>query len=155
MAIPPQSHAFGSSLGGTQVAQQNIFNGLYFSADPVTFLTLCFLESKTRFRTITDWFSPITFAQKQRDVYRPEYSGSKEGFFESSEFKSWKRGDIQALWCCGIGRTPVTDLCDDDRLMRVVPRSSWLWQDSTHVSKARFRLSVTRRYVAGLIKSGQ
>ena len=65
-------------------------------------ITLCPSESMTRLQKITEWFSPVDFAQKQKDVYRHEYADSKESFFKLEEFTRWKRGDIQVLWCHGI-----------------------------------------------------
>lgn len=62
-----------------------------------------FQEPKTSFRTVADWFSPVNNAQRQKDVYKPEYCGSKQSFFSSAEFKSWRDGDTQLLWCHGIG----------------------------------------------------
>ncbi|KAL8913114.1 MAG: hypothetical protein Q9171_002008 [Xanthocarpia ochracea] len=63
--------------------------------------------------TITEWFSPVSFAQKQKDVYKHEYCNSKESFFSSEEFCRWKRGDTQVLWCHGIagsGKTVLTSM---------------------------------------------
>ncbi|KAL8693886.1 MAG: hypothetical protein Q9224_003669 [Gallowayella concinna] len=69
------SMAFGANFGGTQIGQQNILN-----------------ESRNQLQTITDWFSPVSFAQKQQDVYKHEYGNSKQSFFESAKFISWKTG---------------------------------------------------------------
>ncbi|KAL8923929.1 MAG: hypothetical protein Q9208_004366 [Pyrenodesmia sp. 3 TL-2023] len=80
----------GTSLGGTQIGQQNVFN-----------------EHKSRLQTVTEWFSPINFAQKQKDVYKHEYSNSKDSFFEAAEFNSWKRAEIQVLWCRGIAKVGI------------------------------------------------
>ena len=60
------------------------------------------LESRPRLQTILDWFSPVNFAQKQRDIYRHAYSGSKRSFSHLEDFIRWKRGDTQTLWCYGI-----------------------------------------------------
>ncbi|KAL8642925.1 MAG: hypothetical protein Q9226_008449 [Calogaya cf. arnoldii] len=78
---PPsaQPKVFGPNFGGTQI------------------------ESTNQFQTMTDWFSPVSFGQKQKDVYKHEYSNSKGSFFNSEEFTSWKRGAVQSLWCHGTG----------------------------------------------------
>lgn len=89
--------------GGLQIGQQNILNGVSLIRRSICplLVTLCRLESKSRLQTVTDWFSPIDFAQKQKDVYSHEYASSKESFFELEDFKRWKRGDVQVLWCHG------------------------------------------------------
>ncbi|KAL9036460.1 MAG: hypothetical protein Q9180_004289 [Flavoplaca navasiana] len=82
----PQPKTFGPNFGGTQIGQQNVLDG-----------------STDQLQNIKAWFSPISFGQKQRDVYKHEYSSSKGSFFNSEEFTSWKAGAVQNLWCYGTG----------------------------------------------------
>lgn len=117
----PSPHNMGTNLGGLQIGQQNIINGPYpiFNSSGVP-NNYDFKESKTRLQTILDWFSPVNFAQKQRDIYKHAYSGSKESFFQLDELIRWKRGDIQTLWCYGIRMKDPGALKVIYKLMRVV-----------------------------------
>ncbi|KAL6719998.1 hypothetical protein ACLMJK_001919 [Lecanora helva] len=86
----------GPNFGGAQIGHQNVS-----------------VDSKLSFRSIADWLSPINNAQKQKDVYKSEYWGSKQSFFDSADFQSWQNDQIDFLWCHGMagsGKTVLTSL---------------------------------------------
>ena len=63
------------------------------------------LEPSNKDRVVDDWMSPINFLQRQKDVYEPHYSGSRDRILESRQFQRWFQGESQILWCQGIRMT--------------------------------------------------
>ncbi len=53
-------------------------------------------------KMITEWLSPLNFAQKQQDVYDSEYANSKNVFLGSKDFRDWQSGKSGILWCQGM-----------------------------------------------------
>ncbi|KAL8982253.1 MAG: hypothetical protein Q9205_003182 [Flavoplaca limonia] len=99
----PQPKTFGHKFGGTQIGQQNVLDG-----------------STTQLQEIKAWFSPISFGQKQMDVYKYEYGNSKGGFFSSEAFTSWKAGAVQSFWCYGTGTILMDSLSKDITLTSMI-----------------------------------
>lgn len=97
MADPSTQYKLsGANLGGFQIGQQYNFGG-----------------HQSRLQIITEWFSPLSFSQRQKDVYKSEYATSKESFFSLNQYESWERGDINILWCqgtAGCGKTVLVSM---------------------------------------------
>ena len=63
-------------------------------------------EPYNKYEIIMDWFSPLNFAQKQLDVYEPEYVENRKAILESHPFKDWMIGRPNVLWCNGLRKYP-------------------------------------------------
>ena len=48
------------------------------------------------------WLSPVTFGARQQDIIRARTENTGMWLLESTEFKSWKSGSENVLWCHGI-----------------------------------------------------
>ena len=53
------------------------------------------------FRLVTEFISPLSFLQKQQDVYRAHQPGTGSWFLNDPRFKEWADGKSKALWCHG------------------------------------------------------
>ncbi|KAH6994707.1 hypothetical protein EDB82DRAFT_502327 [Fusarium venenatum] len=62
---------------------------------------------------IISWISTISFRAKHEDILDSTQPGTGTWLLEHSTFQSWKRGDIDKLWCPGIpgaGKTSLLSL---------------------------------------------
>jgi hypothetical protein len=53
-------------------------------------------------RTILDWLSPPDFELTQAKLCQEWRDGSGSWFLESAQFKAWRDGTSDILWCPGI-----------------------------------------------------
>lgn len=58
----------------------------------------------------TNWLSPLSFAEKQKDVYANAQSGTGQWFLQSQQYKQWLLGKHEVLWCHGIAGSGKTVL---------------------------------------------
>ncbi|KAK4694078.1 hypothetical protein P7C71_g3442, partial [Lecanoromycetidae sp. Uapishka_2] len=59
---------------------------------------------------ITKWLSPLSFSEKQRDVYAIAQPGTGQWFLQSQICKEWHAGKHGVLWCQGIAGSGKTVL---------------------------------------------
>jgi hypothetical protein len=53
-------------------------------------------------QTILDWLSPLDFELTQAKLFHEWKDGSGNWFLESEQFKAWRDGTLDILWCPGI-----------------------------------------------------
>jgi hypothetical protein len=58
-------------------------------------------------QTILDWLSPLEFELTQAKLFHEWQDGSGKWFLQSEQFKAWRDGTLDVLWCPGI-REPTT-----------------------------------------------
>src|SRR5271170_5087463 len=53
---------------------------------------------------IASWLSSLNFQTSQNEFIQKREKGTGEWFLESREFKEWRDGTSEMLWCPGDGR---------------------------------------------------
>jgi hypothetical protein len=54
-------------------------------------------------QAIASWLSPLNFQASQYEFIQKRIKGTGEWFLESQEFKDWRDGTSEMLWCPGDG----------------------------------------------------
>ena len=109
---------------GQQIGQINVVGETASPEQKRRFLTLAEPEDKRH--RIANWLAPLSFLQKQIDVFGSRAPGTGQGFLQSRNFKDWFAGNTNVLWCQGIRKMKVfhstLSVAEDSS-------NSWLWQD--------------------------
>src|ERR1700722_4577501 len=53
---------------------------------------------------IASWLSSLNFQTSQNEFIQKREKGTGEWFLESREFKEWRDGESEMLWCPGDGK---------------------------------------------------
>jgi hypothetical protein len=55
-------------------------------------------------QVIASWLSSLNFQASQNEFIQKRRKGTGEWFLESREFKEWRDGTSEMLWCPGDGK---------------------------------------------------
>ncbi|KAI9890633.1 MAG: hypothetical protein M1814_003831 [Vezdaea aestivalis] len=81
------------------------------------------------YQRLVEWISPITFYRLQADILRTREEGTGQWLLDSEEFRQWKTGAIQVLFCPGIpgaGKTVISSVVIDHLQQTLVTNSTAL-----------------------------
>src|ERR1700722_11944284 len=62
-------------------------------------------------RAIASWLSSLNFQASQNEFIQKRGEGTGEWFLKSQEFKDWRDGTSEMLWCPGDGKIIVSLNC--------------------------------------------
>lgn len=100
--------------------QQNYYSRVYLIPMLLTYHLVAFglnftltYSSATHFtseyshpnQAILNWFSPLNFWVRQKDVFDKRQPRTGEWFLQNERFQRWFEGSEKALWCPGIRMT--------------------------------------------------
>src|SRR5271155_1425151 len=65
-------------------------------------------SSDDEHQVIGSWLSSLNFQASQNEFIQKRRKGTGEWFLESREFKEWRDGTSEMLWCPGDGKITVS-----------------------------------------------
>lgn len=57
-------------------------------------------------QNIADWVTPLNFKPIHSDFFQKREVGTGQWLLDSKEFKDWRDGHLESLWCPGIREIP-------------------------------------------------
>lgn len=90
---------------------------------------LC-LSDPVRWNT-AEWLSPLNFKPIHSEIFQHRGKGTGQWLLESEEFKFWRDGPPDALWCPGIRAIPL--LINAQLFSLTDLSSSGCWKDNPRV----------------------
>jgi hypothetical protein len=87
-------------VGGDQVTIA--VSGTYTSTVSYSSVSLMRFAPDQDLRDIGDWLSPLNFKLNQNEIYQNQQAGTGQWLLDCEDFKGWRDGEPQILWCPGI-----------------------------------------------------
>jgi Cdc6-like AAA superfamily ATPase len=73
-------------------------------------------QTQETMNTIVNYFSPVSFSEKQNEIFSQRHPGTGQWFIDSPEFQEWLRSPGATLWCPGApgsGKTFIASVVVD------------------------------------------